>query len=144
MALASVGLDQRAATVADPAYVLDHVGVRVRDVVASRRFYEAALAPLGFVVVMKVPGVPGAGFGTAGKPSFWIHPGEPSGPLHLAFHAADRARVDAFFAAAVAAGAADNGRPGIRAHYHPNYYAAFAIDPDGNNVEAVCHVPPGT
>ena len=128
---------------ADPGYVLDHVGVRVRDVAASRRFYEAALAPLGFVVVMEVPGVPGAGFGVAGKPSFWIHPGEASGPLHLAFHAVDHQRVDAFFAAAIAAGGADNGRPGIRAHYHPNYYAAFVIDPDGNNVEAVCHVPPG-
>lgn len=127
----------------DPGYVLDHVGLRVRDVAASRRFYEAALAPLGFVVVMEVPGVPGAGFGVSGKPTFWIWPGEASGPLHLAFHAADRARVDAFFAAAIAAGGVDNGPPGIRAHYHPNYYAAFVLDPDANNVEAVCHVPPG-
>lgn len=126
----------------EPRYVLDHVGLRVRDPATTRAFYEAALAPLGFSVVMEVPGMPGAGFGLPGKPSFWVVPGEPSGPLHLAFHAADRDRVDAFYAAALAAGARDNGAPGVRAHYHPGYYAAFVIDPDGNNVEAVCHVPP--
>jgi catechol 2,3-dioxygenase-like lactoylglutathione lyase family enzyme len=128
----------------DPAYVLDHVGLRVADPDASRRFFEAALAPLGFAVVMEVPGMPGAGFGLAGRPSFWVTPGErPSGPLHIAFHAADRARVDAFHAAALAAGGTDNGAPGLRPHYHPNYYAAFVLDLDGNNVEAVCHVPEG-
>ncbi len=100
------------------------------------------MTPLGFAVVMEVPGLLGAGFGLPGMPSFWIHPGEAFGPLHVAFHAADRGCVDAFFAAAVAAGGSDNGRPGVRSHYHPNYYAAFVIDPDGNNVEAVCHVPP--
>jgi len=126
----------------EPRYVIDHVGIAVRDVAASRRFYESALAPLGFGVVMEVPGVPGAGLGLPGKPSFWIRPGEPSGPLHLAFHAADRARVDAFHAAALAAGGRDNGPPGVRAHYHPSYCGAFVLDPDGNNVEAVCHVPP--
>jgi catechol 2,3-dioxygenase-like lactoylglutathione lyase family enzyme len=129
---------------AEPRYVLDHVGLRVRDVAASRRFYEAALAPLGFVVVMEVPGVPGAGFGLQGKPSFWIHPGQVSGPLHVAFHAADRRRVDDFFAAALAADGTDNGPPGVRSHYHPSYYAAFVIDPDGNNVETVCHHLPAT
>jgi catechol 2,3-dioxygenase-like lactoylglutathione lyase family enzyme len=127
----------------EPLFVLDHVALRVHDVAASRRFYEAALAPLGFTVVMEVPGVPGAGLGLSGHPSFWIHPGDASGPIHVAFHAADRGRVDAFFAAAVAAGATDNGPPGVRLHYHPNYYAAFVTDPDGNNVEAVCHAPPG-
>ncbi|MGB0097846.1 MAG: VOC family protein [Solirubrobacteraceae bacterium] len=126
----------------EPRYVLDHVGLRVGDIAASRHFYEAALTPLGFAVVMEVPGLLGAGFGLPGMPSFWIHPGEAFGPLHVAFHAADRGCVDAFFAAAVAAGGSDNGRPGVRSHYHPNYYAAFVIDPDGNNVEAVCHVPP--
>ena len=126
----------------EPGYVLDHVALRVRDVAASRRFFEAALAPLGFGIVMEVPGMPGAGLGLPGKPSFWIHPGDPSGPLHVAFHAADRGRVDAFYAAALAAGGTDNGPPGLRLHYHPSYYSAFVIDPDGNNVEAVCHIPP--
>lgn len=126
---------------AEPRYVVDHVGIAVADVAASRRFYEAGLAPLGFSVVMEIPGVPGAGFGLPGKPSFWIRPGAASGPLHLAFHAADRGRVDAFHAAALAAGGTDNGPPGVREHYHPSYYAAFVIDPDGDNVEAVCHVP---
>ena len=126
---------------ADPSFVLDHVGLRVRDVAVSRRFYEAALAPLGFSVVMEVAERQRAGLGLPGKPTFWIYPGEPSGPLHIAFHAADRARVDAFHAAAIAAGATDNGAPGLRPHYHPSYYAAFVFDPDGNNVEAVCHRP---
>jgi catechol 2,3-dioxygenase-like lactoylglutathione lyase family enzyme len=130
--------------VTDPAYVLDHVGLRVRDVAASRRFYEAALAPLGFAVVMEVPGVPGAGFGLTRQPVFWINPGRSSGPVHVAFHAADRDRVDAFHAAALGAGGADNGAPGLRAHYHPAYYAAFVLDPDGNNVEAVCHTAPAS
>nr|WP_228431291.1 VOC family protein [Baekduia soli] len=115
----------------------------VADVAASRRFYEAALAPLGFAVVMEVPGVAGAGFGVPGKPSFWIRPGGPAGPVHIAFHATDRGRVDAFHAAALQAGGTDNGPPGLRTHYHPGYYGAFVLDPDGNNVEAVCHTPSG-
>jgi catechol 2,3-dioxygenase-like lactoylglutathione lyase family enzyme len=127
----------------EPRYVLDHVGISVRDVAASRAFYERALEPLGFSVVMEFPGVPGAGLGLPGRPSFWIRPGVPSGPLHIAFHAADRARVDAFHAAALAAGGTDNGAPGLRTHYHPTYYGAFVHDPDGNNVEAVCHTPDG-
>jgi catechol 2,3-dioxygenase-like lactoylglutathione lyase family enzyme len=136
-------MNRKAAEMSDPSHVLDHVGLRVRDVAASRRFYEAALAPLGFAVVMEVPGMPGAGFGLPGKPSFWVNPGEEvSGPLHIAFHAADRDRVDAFYSAGLASGGTDNGGPGVREYYHPSYYAAFVIDPDGNNVEAVCHTPP--
>jgi len=131
------------AAVTDTTHVIDHIALRVADAAASRAFYEAALAPLGFAVVMEVPGMPGAGFGLAAKPTFWVTPGPPSGPLHVAFHAADRGRVDAFHAAALAAGGTDNGGPGIRVHYHPNYYAAFVLDLDGNNVEAVCHAPAG-
>jgi catechol 2,3-dioxygenase-like lactoylglutathione lyase family enzyme len=128
-------------TTMQPRYVLDHVGLPAHDVAASRRFYEAALAPLGFAVVMEVPGMPGAGFGLPGKPSFWVQPGAGAGGIHLAFHAATRDQVDAFYAAALAAGGTDNGAPGVREHYHPTYYAAFVLDPDGNNVEAVCHDP---
>jgi catechol 2,3-dioxygenase-like lactoylglutathione lyase family enzyme len=125
----------------DLAPALDHLALHVHDPVRSRRFYEAALEPLGLAVVMEVPEMSSAGFGLAGKPSFWVHPGEPSGPLHVAFHAADHASVDAFHAAALTAGGTDNGAPGPRPHYHPNYYAAFVLDLDGNNVEAVCHTP---
>jgi catechol 2,3-dioxygenase-like lactoylglutathione lyase family enzyme len=83
-----------------------------------------------------------AGFGRDGKPSFWLGTGaHPSGPAHIAFAAATRAEVDAFYKAAIAAGARDNGPPGIREHYHPSYYGAFVLDPDGNNIEAVCHTP---
>jgi catechol 2,3-dioxygenase-like lactoylglutathione lyase family enzyme len=88
-------------------------------------------------VVMAMPG--GAGFGREGKPVFWVAEREPSGPVHIAFASPDRATVDAFHAAALAAGGRDNGPPGLRPHYHPSYYGAFVLDPDGNNVEAVCH-----
>lgn len=125
-----------------PAYVLDHLGLAVRDTASSRRFYEAALEPLGFAVVMEFGDPPVLAFGLPQKPQFWLHQGESSAPAHVAFHAQDRARVDAFHAAAVAAGGRDNGAPGVRPHYHPSYYAAYALDPDGNNVEAVCHAPP--
>jgi catechol 2,3-dioxygenase-like lactoylglutathione lyase family enzyme len=126
----------------EPRYALAHAGLEVGDFAASRDFYERALEPLGFGVVMEF-GEGYAGFGIAGRPSFWIRQatGQASGPTHIAFHATDRARVDAFHAAALAAGAADNGPPGTRAHYHPTYYGAFVLDPDGNNVEAVCHGP---
>jgi catechol 2,3-dioxygenase-like lactoylglutathione lyase family enzyme len=127
----------------EPRYALDHVGVEVTDFAASRAFYERALEPLGIGVVMEW-GETMAGFGVPGRPSFWIRrAGEApvSGPLHVAFHAADRARVDAFHEAALAAGGRDNGPPGPR-EYHPSYYGAFVLDPDGNNVEAVCHMPP--
>jgi len=118
--------------------MFDHIGFRVRDLEASRRFYLAALAPLGVGVAMEGPY--GVGLGRGGKPSLWLSPGEPPlSPLHIAFTAKNRAEVDAFHAAALAAGAKDNGGPGLRPHYHPNYYGAFAIDPDGHNIEAVCH-----
>lgn len=127
--------------------MIDHLGIVVRDHAASLAFYSRALAPLGIGVMMNVPkAVSGApsdytGFGTAGKPDFWI--GEGGGPvtsgMHLCFTANDRDSVDRFYEAALAAGARDNGAPGIRAHYHPNYYGAFVIDLNGVNLEAVCH-----
>jgi catechol 2,3-dioxygenase-like lactoylglutathione lyase family enzyme len=127
--------------------VLDHVGLTVLDFARSRAFYVAALAPLGYAAVMDVMkeqtgGYEGTGFGADGKPSFWIGNGaRASGPIHVAFVAQSRAGVDRFYDAAIAAGGRDNGPPGIREHYHPDYYAAFVLDPDGNNVEAVCHLP---
>lgn len=122
--------------------MLDHVGLNVADYAASRAFYEQALAPLEIGIVMANDEWKGAGFGTEGKPIFWIVQREPTGgSTHVAFHAPRRSAVDAFHAAAVAAGGRDNGGPGLREHYHPTYYAAFVLDPDGNNVEAVCHTP---
>jgi catechol 2,3-dioxygenase-like lactoylglutathione lyase family enzyme len=120
--------------------MFDHVGVNVKDYAASKRFYDGALAPLGFEVVMEFEGA--AGFGLEGKPLFWIAQREPFGTgTHLAFASPDRATVDAFYEGAMAAGGKDNGPPGIRTDYHESYYAAFVLDPDGNNVEAVCHKP---
>jgi catechol 2,3-dioxygenase-like lactoylglutathione lyase family enzyme len=129
--------------------MLDHIGLRAADYARARRFYEAALRPLGLDVVMEVTAeqsggdYEGAGFGRDGKPFFWLSAGSggASGPLHVAFAAADRASVDAFYQAALAAGGRSNGGPGVRSHYHPDYYAAFVFDPDGNNIEAVCHRP---
>jgi catechol 2,3-dioxygenase-like lactoylglutathione lyase family enzyme len=122
--------------------VLDHVKLIVRDFETSRGFYEGALAPLGLSVLFTIPGAPIAGLGVEGRPFFWISQGaEPTGSTHVAFRADDRGSVDAFHAAALAAGGSDNGRPGLREHYHPTYYGAFVHDPDGNNVEAVCHTP---
>ncbi len=120
--------------------MIDHTGLAVSDFERSRRFYAAALAPLGYRELMALPGV--AGFGEPPKPDFWIHQGPPNEPrVHVAFRAASRAAVDAFHRAAVAAGGRDNGAPGLRPHYHPNYYGAFVLDPDGHNIEAVCHTP---
>jgi catechol 2,3-dioxygenase-like lactoylglutathione lyase family enzyme len=125
--------------------MLDHLGLTVSDFARGRAFFDAALAPLGIGVVMEVTpeetgGSSHAGYGSDGKPYFWIGSAGPAtGSLHVAFVAADRASVDAFYAAALAAGGRDNGPPGIRAHYHPNYYGAFVLDPDGHNIEAVCH-----
>ena len=129
--------------------MIDHVGFKVSDYAASKAFYGRALAPLGYGLVMEVtPEMTGgdshhAGFGANGKPDFWI--GSSSSPtregLHVALVARSRADVDAFHAAALAAGARDNGAPGLRSVYHPNYYGAFVIDPDGHNIEAVCHAP---
>ena len=122
--------------------MFDHVGLNVKDYPASRAFYEQALEPLGWHVVMEFDEWKAAGFGTADKPEFWFSQREPYGTgTHVAFAAKDRATVDAFHAAALAAGGRDNGAPGIREHYHPTYYGAFVLDPDGNNVEAVCHMP---
>lgn len=127
--------------------MLDHIGFVVSDVERSRTFYDQALKPLGVKMIASVsPAETTAhahyGYGEARKPWFWIGEGEKqSGPAHVAFAASSRADVDAFYAAAIAAGGQDNGPPGIRAHYHPDYYGAFVIDPDGHNVEAVCHLP---
>jgi catechol 2,3-dioxygenase-like lactoylglutathione lyase family enzyme len=125
--------------------MIDHTGLAVSDFAHSKRFYILALAPLGMTQLAEfgadVTGsVDVAGFGAAPKPEFWIHSGTPNRPpVHVAFRAVDRAQVDAFHAAAMAAGGTDNGAPGLRAHYHPNYYGAFVLDPDGHNIEAVCH-----
>ncbi len=124
--------------------MLDHIGLVVSDLAASLAFYDQALAPLGIGRVMRFDGPDGqpmfVGYGTGRKPFFWLHAGPAaSGPMHVAFAAADHAAVDRFHAAALAAGGRDNGAPGIRAEYHPTYYGAFVLDPDGNNVEAVDH-----
>lgn len=128
--------------------MIDHLGIDVADYAASRRFYERVLAALGHGVVMEVTremtgGYEGCGFGPPGRPHFWVGKGGGTSGhgSHIAFSAQTRAQVDAFHAAALAAGARDNGGPGLRPHYHPDYYAAFAIDPDGHNIEAVCHLP---
>ncbi len=126
--------------------MIDHVGLRVRDFGKAKTFYKSVLAPLGYQLIMEVgaeDGVDyqGAGFGVGGKPDFWVGLGQPNGPIHVAFVAGDRKAVDAFHSAALASGGKDNGGPGLRAHYHPTYYGAFILDPEGNNVEAVCHKP---
>lgn len=134
--------------------MIDHMGISPTDIDHAREFYDAALKPLGIVSVMEVTpeqtgGYHGIGYGTSRKPFFWLSsdsrrvlPGDSRGSgIHIAFEAESRAAVDAFYAAAMAQGARDNGPPGIRQHYHPDYYAAFIIDPDGVNVEAVCHKP---
>jgi catechol 2,3-dioxygenase-like lactoylglutathione lyase family enzyme len=120
--------------------MLDHVSANVSDFDQAKTFYSKALGPLGYSVQVEFPG--GAGFGTGeGIPDFWIGSNEERGATHVAFSAKDRATVEAFYEAATAAGGKDNGPPGVRAHYHENYYAAFVHDADGNNIEAVCHTP---
>ena len=118
--------------------MIDHVGLEVRDYRRSKDFYVAALAPLGFELTMEYEGRVG-GFARDGKPWFWIREGEPAAGIHVAFTAPDNDTVDEFYAAAIGAGGEDNGAPGLRTHYHPGYYGAYVRDPDGNNVEAVCH-----
>jgi catechol 2,3-dioxygenase-like lactoylglutathione lyase family enzyme len=122
--------------------VVDHVGFAVADYERSKAFYARALGPLGVTPLMEFAGA-AAGFGKSGRPSFFIEAhGEPvRGRLHIALRAETRAQVDAFHAAAIEAGGTDNGAPGIRAVYHPDYYGAYVLDPDGNNIEAVCHQP---
>lgn len=121
--------------------MLDHVSANVDDLDAAKAFYTQALGPLGYSLQMDFPGM-AAGFGTGqGIPAFWIGTREGRGPTHVAFSAPDRATVDAFYDAAIAAGASDNGGPGLRPDLHENYYAAFVHDASGNNIEAVCHLP---
>ena len=120
--------------------ILDHIGFAVRDFAKSKAFYLAALAPLGIRIVKEGDGW--AGFNLEGKGGFWISGGgEPPGSIHVAFAAKDRAQVRQFYAAALAAGGRDNGAPGLRPQYHADYYGAFVLDPDGHNIEAVCHLP---
>jgi catechol 2,3-dioxygenase-like lactoylglutathione lyase family enzyme len=121
--------------------MLDHCGFGVSDYERSKAFYTRALAPLGITLLME-PVAQAAGFGKDGKPFFWIEELRPEvTEVHVAFAADDRATVDAFHAAGLEAGGTDNGAPGVREIYHPNYYGAYVLDPDGNNIEAVCHKP---
>ncbi len=132
--------------------MLDHIGIDVSDLERSKAFYQAALAPLGYRMRKENPALKAAGFGADQPPGvlldpagdFWIAQGPPrQGPrTHVAFNAASRAQVDAFHKAALAAGGRDNGAPGVRPQYHANYYGAFVLDPDGYNIEAVCHLAP--
>lgn len=129
--------------------MIDHIGISVSDYAKSKAFYSAALASIGYRLLVEIPAAVTkshdvAGFGKAPKPDFWISVGSGAAitPIHVAFSVESRAVVDAFHAAAIAAGGIDNGKPGVRAHYHPNYYGAFVRDPDGHNVEAVCHAAP--
>ena len=127
--------------------ILDHIGINVSDYARSKAFYEKALAPLGIKPIMDFGQA--CGFGREGKPSFWIGGGPASfqkleqiaviTPTHIAFAARSRAEVNAFHAAALEAGGKDYGAPGVRAHYHPHYYGAFVLDPDGHDIEAVFH-----
>jgi catechol 2,3-dioxygenase-like lactoylglutathione lyase family enzyme len=134
-------------TAQEGSHMLDHVGFSVSDYAGAKAFYRKALAPLGYALVKEVrqsdSDLPAAGFGIDNKPDFWIGgEGGLNHPLHVALTAKDRASVDAFYHAAIAAGGKDNGSPGLRPHYHANYYAAFVLDPDGHNIEAVCHAAP--
>ena len=127
--------------------MIDHITLRVRDIRRTREFYRQALAPLGYRVGYEAvhdgvsilgfgADLPGAGF----KIDSWFVDTTPvSGPTHLCWRAKSRTEVEAFYAAALSAGGTDNGKPGLRPHYHAHYYGAFVLDPDGNNVEAVCH-----
>ncbi|WP_028033419.1 VOC family protein [Chelativorans sp. J32] len=126
--------------------MIDHIGIRVADFDRAKAFYDQALAPLGARLLMMVPtehtgGVKIGGYGRD-RPVYWLHEAGSSGESkHVAFSARTRDEVDAFYHAAIAAGGKDNGAPGLRPHYHANYYGAFVFDPDGNNIEAVCHAP---
>jgi catechol 2,3-dioxygenase-like lactoylglutathione lyase family enzyme len=127
--------------------MIDHLSTSVADIDEARAFYDAVLATLGAPRLLSFDrdDVRISGYGQGGKPSFWIaeRQGEPAAPMpgHVAFAAPDRGAVEAFHRAALAAGATDNGTPGLRPHYHPDYYASFVIDPDGHRLEAVCHRP---
>jgi catechol 2,3-dioxygenase-like lactoylglutathione lyase family enzyme len=130
-----------------PTAILDHVGYPVSDFDVSKSFYTRVLAPFGIRPMMDVTNDMTGGHGEhvgfgIDKPDFWIGTGKTAqSGVHIAFIASDRSIVDAFYKAAIAAGGRDNGPPGLRPHYHESYYGAFVLDPDGNNVEAVCHAP---
>jgi catechol 2,3-dioxygenase-like lactoylglutathione lyase family enzyme len=125
--------------------MIDHTGLKVSNPQKSRHFYDKALAPLGYEPMMEIPkeftgGAVVVGYGVPPKPDFWVSEGTPNEPrIHIAFRADSRKQVDEFYRAALAAGGRDNGAPGPRPHYHKDYYGAFVLDPDGHNVEAVCH-----
>lgn len=127
--------------------MIDHIGITVSNFEKSKLFYSEALAPIGYSLLMEVAASETgskdfAGFGVSPKPDIWIGSGTPNyPPVHVAFRVSSRTLVNAFYETALAAGARDNGAPGIRPHYHPNYYGAFVLDPDGHNIEAVCHDP---
>ena len=121
--------------------MIDHLTLRVADYARSKRFFQAALQPLGYEQIMEVEGFCGLGIG--GKPDFWLTKSEEGArpQTHIAFRANTRKDVDRFYEAAMKAGGKDNGKPGPRKEYHPNYYGAFVLDPDGHNIEACCHKP---
>jgi len=125
--------------------MIDHLSITVTDYSKSKAFYQAALAPTGHSKLVELPAVPNgqeksAGFCHPDGSDLWITQGHANKPpIHIAFRVPTRAAVDAFYEAAIAAGGKDNGPPGLRPQYHPNYYGAFVRDPDGNNIEAVCH-----
>ena len=127
--------------------MIDHIGIDISDYERSKAFYKQALAPLNIEIIIEVPAEQTGrraylGMGKEGKAFFWFGEGNPApSPIHMAFTAENRASVDAFYVAALAAGGKDKGAPGLRPLYHPTYYGAFIVDPDGNNLEAVCHGP---
>lgn len=128
--------------------MIDHTGVIVSDFEKSKKFYSDALKPIGYTLLLEFPasvtgGLNVAGFGEPPKADFWIGQGTPNHPrVHVAFRVSQRSLVDLFHQAAIAAGGKDNGAPGLRPQYHANYYGAFVLDPDGHNIEAVCHEAP--
>jgi catechol 2,3-dioxygenase-like lactoylglutathione lyase family enzyme len=127
--------------------MIDHTGIIVSNFAKSKQFYSKALSAIGYSLLAELPAsVTGhtdvAGFGEPPKPDFWVSQGAPNNPpIHVAFRVRSRSLVDAFYKAAMAAGGRDNGAPGLRPQYHPNYYGAFVLDLDGHNIEAVCHAP---
>ena len=127
--------------------MIDHTGICASNFDRSKAFYVKALSAIGYALLLEFPAsvtrhTDVAGFGEPHKPDFWVSSGVANNPpLHIAFRVDSRAKVDAFYQAAIAVGGRDNGAPGIRAHYHENYYGAFVLDPDDHNIEAVCHSP---